>query len=311
MKALVTGATGFVGSYLTRELLRNDDEVAILTRPGSSLRRLADVQDRITIFDQGFQGPEVVDVIQSYRPDCCFHLAWSGVAGKDRNELFQIEDNLEPSLNLIRQCADAGCETFVGLGSQAEYGPINRKAKESDPVNPSTLYGKTKWAVSQLGQAEAESRGMRFVWGRLFSSYGPGDNSDWLIPYLMRSLLAGQRPSLTPCEQIWDFIHVADVATALRALAVEPSAQGTFNVGGGDARPLREIVEAIRDLIDPQLPLGIGDVGYRPDQVMHLEADIERITTTTGWCPQVDLKTGLAGCLEELKDHEKTLPAMR
>lgn len=311
MRALITGATGFVGSYLTRELLRSGAQVAVLTRPDSSLWRLKGIEDQLTIFDCGLDEKQVAEVLHSFRPKCCFHLAWSGVAGKDRNELFQINDNLQPSLTLIDEAGKAGCETFVGLGSQAEYGPLNYKANELSPVMPSTLYGKTKWAVAQLGESISESYGMRFVWGRLFSSYGPGDNSEWLIPYLMRTLLAGQSPSLTPCEQIWDFIHVADVASALRALAMEPAAHGMFNIGGGNARPLREIVETIRDLIDPALPLGFGDVAYRPDQVMHLEADIEKITNVTGWSPQVDLKTGLASCLKGIRDNEQTMPVMR
>jgi len=311
MRSLITGATGFVGSYLTRELLRNGGQVAVLTRPGSSLWRLQGLEDQLTIFDGGLDEQHVVEVLQSFRPQCCFHLAWSGVAGKDRNELFQITDNLQPSLTLIDEAGKAGCQTFVGLGSQAEYGPLNHKADELSPVLPSTLYGKTKWSVAQLGQSISQSHGMRFAWGRLFSSYGSGDNSDWLIPYLMRSLLAGECPALTPCEQIWDFIHVSDVASALYALAVEPNAHGIFNIGGGDARPLREIVETIRDLIDPELPLGIGKVPYRPDQVMHLEADIQKITTVTGWSPKVDLKTGLASYLKGIRDHEETMPAMR
>jgi nucleoside-diphosphate-sugar epimerase len=72
------------------------------------------------------------------------------------------------------------------------------------------------------------------------------------------------------------------------------AASGVFNLGSGQTETIRRIIETLRDSIDPTLPIGFGEVSYRPDQVMHLEAGIERLNRATGWRPRIDLPIGLA-----------------
>ena len=103
---------------------------------------------------------------------------------------------------------------------------------------------------------------------------------------------------MTRGEQLWDFLHVEDAARAFVA-AAESHTNGVFNLGSGEANPLRKVIEMVRDLINPALPLGFGEVPYRPDQVMCLQADIMRITSETGWRPQTPLLEGLAKCVAE------------
>jgi nucleoside-diphosphate-sugar epimerase len=127
----------------------------------------------------------------------------------------------------------------------------------------------------------------------VFSTYGPLEDLSWMIPYLIRTLLRRERPSLTACEQQWDYLFGPDAADAIWSVAKTTTATGVFNFGSGRANSLRKIVETLRDAIDPNLPLGIGEVPYRPDQVMHLEADIARLTRATGWTPATSLEEGL------------------
>jgi nucleoside-diphosphate-sugar epimerase len=94
--------------------------------------------------------------------------------------------------------------------------------------------------------------------------------------------------------QRWDYLHVDDVVRALMAVATERQAFGVYNLSSGQAVRVRDIVERIRDLIDANLPLGFGEVPYRPDQVMHLQGSSKRLTRETGWRPMVDLESGLA-----------------
>src|SRR5436853_4032228 len=114
-----------------------------------------------------------------------------------------------------------------------------------------------------------------------------------MIPYLILGLLRGEKPALTACEQKWDYLFGPDAADAIWSVLQAPSATGVFNLGSGSVASLRKIVETIRDAINPKLQLGIGEVPYRPDQVMHLEADISRLTQATGWTPATALEEGL------------------
>jgi nucleoside-diphosphate-sugar epimerase len=134
---------------------------------------------------------------------------------------------------------------------------------------------------------------MRFAWLRLFSAYGPMDDSGWMIPSLIQQLLRRERPLLTAGTQLWDYLYVADAARAIAQVALTPQASGMFNLGSGRPETIRSVAERIRDAIDPKLPLGLGEVPFRPDQVMHLEADIGRLRATTGWSPEIDLNEGL------------------
>ena len=102
-------------------------------------------------------------------------------------------------------------------------------------------------------------------------------------------MIAKERPKLTAAEQLWDYIYIEDVASAIRAVLDSNDAEGVFNLGSGQAYRLKTIIEKIRDLIDSKLPLGFGEVQYRPDQVMHLQADISRLNKATNWSPKFDL----------------------
>lgn len=299
MRALVTGATGFVGSYLTQLLVERGEPTAILLRPDSDTWRITGVLPPITQIKADLLALHKAEAqIQEFAPDTVFHLAWHGVGNAYRNDPAQIDSNLNGSLALLRLAVKLGCRTWVGLGSQAEYGPQNAMLDETARTEPSTLYGAMKLCIYLLGKQLAAQSGMRFAWLRLFSAYGPRDNEEWMIPYLIRALARGEKPSLTAGEQKWDYLYVADAAAAIYNVAATPNAKGAFNLGSGQAYTLRGIIERIRDMIDPSLPLGFGEVPYRPDQVMYLQADIGRLRQITGWEPRTSLDEGLRQTIE-------------
>jgi nucleoside-diphosphate-sugar epimerase len=295
MRVFLTGASGFVGSYVLRDLLdAGVHEVAVLLRDPASAWRVSDVLDRCRVVQGSLDRvSELEGALVDFRADAFVHLAWDGVAGADRNAVSQWR-NVPVALELVELASRTGARHWIGLGSQAEYGPCQSRIDEQTPTSPTTLYGVSKLATCQLTARLCEELKLRHSWLRLFSSYGPRDNPQWLIPYLVRTLLARQRPSLTPGEQLWDYIYVTDVASAITAVMQSEAAHGVFNLGSGTAVRLRSIVESIRDQIDPQLPLGFGEVAYRPDQVMHLEANVERLNRLAGWTPRVGIDEGIA-----------------
>lgn len=299
MRCLVTGASGHLGSCLTERLVNEGAEVTVLVRPQSDLWRLADVLERVSVLRANLSDiASIAPAINQGKPESVFHLAWQGVTSAFKDAPEQMTLNVTGSLNLFEVVRAAGCQLWVGIGSQAEYGLHDEILTESTPVRPLTAYGTAKLSSGLLTKKLCELSGMRYVWLRLLATYGPKDDERHLIPAVINRLLARERPSLTLGEQSWDYLYIEDAAEAIYRTAVTPQAQGVFNLGSGEAHSVRGIMERIRDLIDPSLPLGFGEVPYPPDQQMRLVTSIDRLRQATGWTPQVNLDEGLRRTIE-------------
>lgn len=310
MRVLLTGATGFVGAHVLQRLVAAELPVAIVVRAQSDRWRIQHLRTKVVEIVGDVRYPDqMADAIMAFAPDTAIHLAWSGVGNRYRNDFSQIDDNLYGSLALLRLVHAAGCRTWIALGSQAEYGPLNARIDELAPTQPTTLYGTAKLCASMLSERLCEQFAMRFAWLRLFSSYGPMDDPNWMIPYLTLRLLRGERPDLTEGIQRWDYMYVTDVAEAIFRVAITSQASGVFNLGSGEAYTIRSIAERIRDLIDPSLSMAFGAIPYRPDQVMHLQADIGRLRQVAGWSPNVALADGLARTVEWYREHREQFGA--
>jgi UDP-glucose 4-epimerase len=298
MRCLVTGASGFLGSYVTRSLLGRGAKVGVLLHGEGPDVRLVECIENVHIVRGDIHAPASYrEAVLDFAPEIVVHMAWTGVEPGLRNDPLQ-RDNVDATLALAEIAVQAGARDFLNAGSQAEYGPLNKRISENDATNPTSHYGQAKLAALHKLQDFCAAHRVRLAHVRIFSTYGPMDHPHWLIGYLIAELMAGRKPALTACEQRWDFLYAADAADAFASLAETPQAEGVFNLGSGTAPPLRQTVECIRDLIDCSLPLNIGAVPYRPDQVMHLEADVTRLQRSTRWRPRVTLRDGLQKTVE-------------
>jgi UDP-glucose 4-epimerase len=298
MKLFVTGASGFIGAETVRLALDAGHEIVAPVLPGDDASRLRSLAGRFVRAELDLRDRDRLrTAMLMHRPDIILHLGWSGVENGARFDGRQITDNIEMSCALVEAAAAAGAKAFVAMGSQAEYGAGSDMREDTLPL-PTTLYGAAKVATLYLTRQLAAQAGMRHAWLRLFSTYGPGDNSGWLIPTLIREMLAGRRPKTTLGTQYWDWLHVEDVARAVLAVATTPLAEGVFNLGSGQATRVRDAVEAIRDLARPGMELVFGEIPFRSDQVMHMQADNSRLREATGWEPRIGLSEGLLTTVE-------------
>lgn len=300
--ALLTGATGFIGAAVRQELLRRDVRPLVLLRPDSDPSRLAALDPQLAFTSAAFDAPELVARLAPQRPDVLIHCAWRGVGGAERNAAFQLEENIPLTLATVRLAAATGCRHWIGLGSQAEYGHPNQIVTEEAPTRPTTAYGEAKLAAGREALALCTRLGLTGSWLRVFSTYGPGDHPRWFIPHVIRELLHGRAPQVTRCEQRWDYLYVTDAARAIAEVAGRRS-PGVFNLGSGEAPVLRDTLELIRRECGTTVSPAYGAVPYREDQVLHLQADISKLSTATGWTPGVSLADGIRATVA----HERTL----
>jgi len=302
--ALLTGATGFIGAAVRQELLRRNVRPLVLLRPDSDPARRTALDPQLAFPSAAFDAPELVARLTPHRPDVLIHCAWRGVGGADRNASFQLEENLPLTLATVRLAAATGCRHWIGLGSQAEYGNPNQIVTEEALTRPTTAYGEAKLAAGREALALCTRLGLTGSWLRVFSTYGPGDHPRWLIPHVIRELLQGRAPQVTRCEQRWDYLFVTDAARAIADVARNRSA-GVYNLGSGEAPVLRDTLELIRQECGASVSPAYGAVPYRDDQVLHLQADLRKLTSATGWTPSVSLADGIRATV----DHERSLLA--
>ncbi len=291
-RVLLTGATGFIGAAVARKLVSEGCCVAALIRPNSSPWRLGPAFERIHVIAGAFESPETYEKqLIEFAPDTVMHLAWSGVSKAKRNDSDQVRVNVCGSVDLFLTAVRAGCTTFVGAGSQAEYGPSEEPLHEESPTKPVTLYGAAKLASHTLLSQLAMHHKTRFSWLRLFSVYGPQDDSTTLVSYVIAEFLAGRRPRVSKGDHLWDYLYVDDAAAAFLAVALSDEC-GVFNVGSGASGPLREIIMRLRDKIDPEQIIGFGEVPEPPGGIRPLRPIVSRLQRL-GWRASTTMEDGL------------------
>lgn len=306
MKSIVTGATGFIGYALCRQLLEAGGEVTAVIRPQSlkknkldGLQGSKEYGTRLTVIE--LELDEINKLHEEYQvsADVFYHLAWNGSSGSDREDFDKQYSNIRYTADAIRTAKVCGCKKLVGAGSQAEYGIVHGVSKEAATVpKPFMMYGAAKLAAYQMGQVLATQLGIELVWPRIYSVYGVGENPGTLVNYVIDMLKEGNIPELSPCENMWNFMYITDCVRALQCLGETECIQGICHVASEDTRILKEFVQEIRDIVAPEMELGFGRKPGNPKRTFYLEPDVGRLAELGFEC-EVWFKDGIRRKLEE------------
>ena len=296
-KALVTGATGFVGSHLVRRLLRDGFEVHALCRPASNFWRLHDVASQLRLHHVSLSDAGGLEaLVRAVRPTHIFHLAAATVvAGVAAGAADLIGANLLGTVNLIQACDAVDYHGLVTTGDSFEYAPSRVPLGEGDPCRPTSLHGITKLAATLHAQAAAQTGGRPIVVLRLFSTYGTYDNPRRLVPRVIAGVLAGTPIQLSRPEIARDWIHVDDVVD----LYLEAGRSGgrlggqVFNAGSGRAADLGEIVAKILAATGSHAEVRWGVFPAAEHDAFPWIADMRTTFAAFAWRPHIALAEGL------------------
>lgn len=304
MRIVITGATGAVGTAFIAEGIRQNVEMLVICRKASKRRQQIPDHPLVKVLELNMEEYETYQPPEGEMPyDVFYHFAWGGTTGDGRNDCEIQEKNIRYALDAAALAKRFGCSAFVGAGSQAEYGRVEGNLNSQTPAFPENGYGMAKLCAGQMTRLYCRQVGMRHVWTRILSIYGPGDGADSMVMSAIHRLLAGETPAFTKGEQQWDYLYSGDAAKALLLLGEKGHDGGVYCLGSGKARPLADYIGMIRDAIDPRLSVALGAVPYAPGQVMYLCADIAKLKEDTGFAPEVSFEEGIKKTIMWVKEH--------
>ena len=224
--------------------------------------------------------------------DVFFHLAWRGTTGSDWDDIEMQLNNVAYTVDAVNLAARLGCRTFVGIGSQAECGKVEEKICGSTTCNPENAYGAAKLAARHMSRVKAKKLGMRHIWVRLLTVYGPLDCNGFVAPTI-RKIIDGIVPSFTKGEQLCDFLYYKDAGKALRLIGEKGIDGKIYVIGNGTERTLFSYIEEMNQVLAPNMEFRIGDLPYSSNQVMYLCADNTEVGKDVGWKPETRFKDGV------------------
>lgn len=288
-KILVTGASGFIGSHLCRHLCNESVEVHAVSRSSQSTNKSSikwwhgDLEDRSTVHN----------IVHQIKPDIIYHLA-SNVTGSRAIEhvLPTLHSNFVSTVNLLTVATETGCNRIVLAGSleEPELGQL--------PTVPSSPYAAAKWASSTYAKMFHELYQAPIVTARIFMVYGPRQNSRFLVPYVISSLLNGVSPQLSSGKRPVDWIYVDDLVAGLLKMAYVPDIEGcTIDLGSGMLVTVREVVQQIVQVINSEIDPSFGAIADRVMEQVRV-ANSAVACTKLHWKPQVPLEEGLKATVE-------------
>ncbi len=304
-KAIVTGATGFIGRFLVRELVKQGVDVLAVIRKDS--------KNAVCIDELGVRKIEcnivnfkyLSTIIKDRDIDALFHIAWQGVSDEDaKNQEIQLL-NLNSTLDLIDVCNELGIKTFVGCGSMHEVEALVEMSNDKVVTNMGFMYKAAKTAAHWMGKAKCGSYGIRFFWP-IINTYGEEETSARLVNTIIRKVFAGETPALSAGSQYYDFVHVSDVARALFLIA-EKGINGThYTIGSGEAKQLRDFLVIIGEVANElnggtNVALGFGKITSNVIELPKDIFDIKKLTEDTGFIPSISFENGIRRTAEWIK----------
>lgn len=305
-KAIVSGAAGFIGNAVVRQLISHGIDTTAVVKPGiyqsEEAFRLKGLD--IPVIECDLKAMEKLpEMIRDRGYDVFYQFAWDGV---DKEAFLDYERqiaNITWTLKSVETAALLGCGKFIGAGSvtQLELEYPEGRAFTSDRHK---YFRAAQMAGEVMGRALAREKHMEFIWPVIINVYGEGETAPRLINSTIRNLLAGRHQSFSKGEQLYDFLHIEDAARAFYLIGENGHEGSRYIVGSGAARPLREYLEVIRDTVAPEMNLGLGELEFHGLEMTEDMLNTEALVKDTGFMPGISFVAGIRRTLAWIREKD-------
>lgn len=300
--AIVTGASGFIGQAVVKELLRNNYRVYAVIRKHFESE----------VFSYEHCIPVVCDLdnlsnlskeLGSVPGALFFHFAWSGTSGLDRADTVLQLKNVQWTIDALRIAKSLKCSRFIGAGSIMEDETTAAVRTQGSKPGLGYVYGSGKLVAHAMAKSIATSIDLDFIWTYITNAYGVGEFSPRLINSTIRKCIKGEVPEFTSGKQNYDFVYIDDVARAFRLIGERGKPFCEYLIGSGEARPLKEFLQQMNESIAPHLKFLFGNVPFTGVNLPLSTFDTSLTERDTGFKAKVTFEEGCKRTFSWWKDQ--------
>lgn len=290
-RVIVSGANGFVGSALVKELTANKIEVIALDLEGHN--------DNLTLnhfvsfypFDLS-NAAELKERLGKADIDIFYHLAWTGSAGPARADAALQLRNAGWTVDCLKLAKELGCRRFVNAGSIMELETAVVAFKQENRPGLGYIYGSGKLAAHTMCRSVAAEIGIDFICAMITNAYGVGERSPRMVNTTIQKCIQGEAPQFTAGTQNYDFVYIDDVARAFRLIGQKGKAFCEYLIGSSNAKPLKEFLLEMKNAIAPDIDFIFGSIPYTGVNLSLKEFDCSKTEEDTGFKAEISFEEG-------------------
>lgn len=302
-RVIVTGANGFVGGNVVRELIANNIEVLAIDLPGNN----KNILDSSLVTFMGvdiFKLSEAVSNIEKDKYDTFYHFAWVGSAGPARVDCELQMKNALCTVECIKLAKQLGCKRFVCAGSIMEKEVMSALNAQGNKPGMGYVYGMGKLIAHCMSKSVAASEDIELVWAIITNAYGEGELSPRFVNTTIRKIINNEALQFTAATQGYDFVHVSDVARAFRLIGENGKPFCEYVIGSGNARPLKEFIIEMKEPLAPDAELIFGDVPFTGIDMPLDSFSTKRTEEDCGFKAEISFAEGVRRTMDWLEGQE-------